>query len=398
MGLAGSAGIELYANVARFQEGMAKAGTQLGQFQGQLGAMQGHTRKLQNAFFNLAGAAAGVPGPIGKIAENLSLMTVGGPIAIGLAGVVLAISSIAKAAKEADAPLTAMVGRLGELSRITQRMQAMDALARYQRMASGGGVKGLAERRGPGVSEFDALKGLAADYWSMVFKPKLAGRDPEEDAKDWLAYYLTAMEALDRQTAGNPKLAATGKKIGKTLQEAIQEGFVGPDSLPDAAAFGPQWNILGGARDFNGPNNRGTSPNSAIEKATAVADQWEQAWVQAVRNIQDAVADLFVAMFTQAQNVLDIVRQLLLSLAKIAANLFAQKLISLAVGAINPGGTAAASASGGVNVTVNNAFALSAIEPAGMEAAIMAAYPAVTAATMRGMNESSAVSRYIRGW
>lgn len=403
MGLAGSAGVELWANTARFQEGVQKASRQLDGFRGSLQNLDGHSRKLQNALFNLAGAAAGVPGPVGKIVETMSVLTVGGPIATGLAGIALALGSIARAATEADAPLTAMVGKVTALSRLTERMQVTAALGRYQRLAEGGGIKGVSERFGTGQngSMWDALKGTAADYWSLIFKPTLAGRDPQEDAKDMLAYYLTALEALDRQYAGDPKAKAVGKSIGKTLQQAVAEGFVGPSSLPDAAAFGPEFDILRGANDIGGPNTRGTSPNGAVQQAAQVASAWQEAWVQAVRNVQDAVADLFVRMFTDAKNVLNVVRDLLLSLARIAANLFASKLITTIAGAIggSGGGVHLNGAVGpGVNLTVNNAFALSAIEPAGMEAAISAAYPAVTAAVVRGMSESAAVSRYVRGY
>lgn len=410
MGLAGSAGVEFYANTAKFQEGVRQAQKASDGFRAGLQTMEGHSRKLQNALFNLAGEATGLRGPLGKIAEIGISMGAGGWAGIaaaGIATIAMGFREWQKAAEDAFSATEKLLKPMRE-----RRAEADKFIEEQKRL------KYIKESLDRGI--FPVL--TAGETKAAGISLFLGDRDSNMRAlRKWVDETLSDLnEALERQMYQMPEITVTAKK-GSPAQRLIgadpQEGAkamerllrrvdeVYQDWLDRAAADQERkskfWKAI-----LPDPDKSPVGPDTALPDVTIPksvqrmiddAARWRDAWLQARQAVQYAISDLFMSIVDHSQNALDILKQLLLTLARIAANMLANQIVN-AVMPVNAMDRGIGGGAGAVNLTVNQTTNVSTIDGAGMDAAIMRSQAAVTAAVAQGIQQSQGLAFAIRGW
>jgi uncharacterized phage infection (PIP) family protein YhgE len=386
-------------------------------------------KKAENAIFNLAGAATGLQGPLGKLAEFGLIFAVGGPWAVAIAGgialVVGAYKMLGGAADEVvkrQSPLRDQIDDLAkawksysvESSRalLTQTEIALKTAESRQKFLES--KRQRAQGGLLGKEEMEELRGLNTDIkntfepaWLQAFKQfgDLTASLKDKGEKGAKGLRAVREELLQIQSVDLEKIWAGFGKAADDLERLRAEADklrrqqsddfydkILPQGLPDLTGIEvevPKW----------------------LVDAQRQAAEWQGAWMAAMRAVEDGLANVFMAMFQTGSSFIDRLKaslvQLLRQLQQIFAQLLARQIIGAiggaAIGGIGGGGGSVTGVDAipmggglalrqGAPVTVTNVFNVSALDARGVQDVILENYGAVTAATMRGLSESRMAS------
>lgn len=176
--------------------------------------------KLQNAFGNLAAAAAGVPGPVGRVAQALGQFSVGGPITVMvLAGIAAITLAWRKFREEGEA-----AKKLMEELRSKEAQFGADALRARLRTVEIEREQLLYKQMGSGQR-----LGTNADG-STRFAPTFTGGDLRrlEEVQQHYGELSVAVNKLDRDLAS---AAITAKKTTNALGGGKDGQYAAPSDL-----------------------------------------------------------------------------------------------------------------------------------------------------------------------
>lgn len=365
--------------------------------------------RLREPLTALAVSAARVPGPLGQLAGLLTSMTYGGAVAAGLAAVAGGLALIWKWARDSRKPLEDLTAELDKAIELRRRLNdpsgvAIDQLrviqqerARRQDELRALDLVGAgAGRRGAVADEIAKLQAREREIAAQLAEG-LKRLQPEQNEITRAA--ATGLGAslrnrlLDELADFSPEEAArrTGRLLAR-LSEGIEARNLGlgnqslPDLSGDVATLGfrpPEWAV----------------------QAKQQAELYRQLWKNALLGVQQEFADFFGTLFQQGTTFLGLLRNMLQTAQRVAAQLLSQQIMGF-LGELVPAGAGgglthsngATAALQGESFHITLVQNYQAVDAAGMDAVLMRHKDAVTAAVATAVNQSRAAARAVRGW
>jgi hypothetical protein len=394
-------------------------------FQSRMGGLRTDSRKVENALFNLAGAATGLQGPLGKLAEIGLQFAVGGGWAMAIAGGVAlaaaAYKALTKASADAASEQSAFQKRLADGAKrfdefTGKAVLAAESVARFDMLTAKRQVTNLQAtfaNRAPSAEELSALQQAVLNLQNAEKGLDLASGDVVKWMGEHGPKAETAAQGTQKLAGATSDLAAALERVNLARQrdQRIAAGGGGNQIFPEGTNLAdptqgaaPDF-LSGGGRTFGEGSRLGEVGEQMAAMGQRTASAFQQAWQSAAFVVQQTLADTFMSLFQTGQSfagrLQNLLNGLLASLAQIASQLLARSIVGAIGNAVGGavGGGASFDVSGGglalrqgAPVTVTNVFNVSALDARGVQDVILENYGAVTAATMRGLSESRMAS------
>lgn len=417
--------VSLTSDTSSFVTGMRAASREATQFEGRIGQAGRSSARVGGILFDVAANALGLSNKMGRLAEIVGTFAVGGALATGVvAGLALMTKGIREAREEQEKAYESANALIEKWRQVTgqplrkqleESRQTLERLRGFQRDLAAGFLPrfNLAERAQAGIGFFDSAEEArkkAREWVDTMIRELTAARDK------------LGTVPLEEIVVRASKPEKAGQRIGSDLANAIVLSF--EEQLRRRNRLGSEWmeSLVKRAEATNlrlqealepigsGTWLEGVLKDTPIGRMRDQAKLWEQTWKNALESVQGHVADFFTSLFEQGTSFLDLLRQILRTAARIAAELLARQLVTGIAGAIGLGGAGGTSSSGGGAAGLmapmragdvyytTNVYQIQAVDAKSVADLLMANRHSVALATGRAQSESRGLQLMNRGW